>query len=90
MNFINVDKAALAHSLPLAESDQFAIYATGEQTYLLVQRHEGTQWTALRVSGDGVFRIASLLADAQRHMYKDVSARLSPRKLAELSAAHGS
>jgi hypothetical protein len=81
MNFTNVDKASLAASVPIAESDQLALYAVGEQTYLLVQRHEGTQWTALRISGDGVFRVASLLADATRHMYKDVSSRLSPKNM---------
>jgi hypothetical protein len=43
-----------------------------------VQRHEGTEWTALRISGDGVFRIAALLAEATRHLYRDVAAQLSP------------
>jgi hypothetical protein len=83
MNFTNVEKASLAELTPIAESDQLALYAIGDQTYLLVQRHEGTQWTALRISGDGVFRVSSLLTDATRHMYKDVSARLSPRNLLE-------
>ncbi len=63
---------------PLAESDQFAIYAVGDQTYLLVQRHSGTPWTAMRISGDGLFRIASLFTDATRHLYRDVAAQLSP------------
>lgn len=87
MNFTNVDKSSLAHSVPIAESDQFALYASGDQTYLLVQRHEGTEWTALRISGDGVFRVASLLADASRHMYKDVSSRLSPKNLSAAEPA---
>jgi len=84
MNFTNVDKASLATSQLISESDQLALYALGEQTYLLVQRHEGTQWTGLRLSGDGVFRVTALLADASRHMYKDVASRLSPRNLAEI------
>jgi len=62
----------------IAESDQFAIYAVGNQTYLLVQRHQGTPWMALRCSGDGLFRISALLNDAMRHLYREVSARLSP------------
>jgi hypothetical protein len=82
MTFTNVDKSTLELLEPLAESDQLALYAVGDQTYLLVQRHQGTQWTGLQVSGDGVFRFASLLADATRHMYKDVSSRLSPRNTA--------
>jgi hypothetical protein len=81
MNFTNVDKSSLTGKVPVGESDQLALYAIGDQTYLLVQRHEGTQWTALRISGDGVFRVASLLADATRHMYKDVASRLSPRNM---------
>jgi hypothetical protein len=81
MNFTNIDRTSLAGSSPIAESDQLALYAVGDQTYLLVQRHEGTQWTALRISGDGVFRVASLLADATRHMYKDVASRLSPKNI---------
>jgi hypothetical protein len=81
MNFTNVDKASLDGAVPIAESDQFALYAVGDQTYLLVQRHEGTQWTGLRISGDGVFRVASLFADATRHMYRDVASRLSPKNL---------
>jgi hypothetical protein len=82
MTFTNVEKASLAKLVPLAESDQLALYAVGDQTYLLVQRHEGTQWTGLQVSGDGVFRFASLLADATRHMYRDVASRLSPKNFA--------
>ncbi|MGA2393998.1 MAG: hypothetical protein ABSH03_11735 [Candidatus Lustribacter sp.] len=86
MDFTNIDKTSLDRSLLIAESDQLALYAVGDQTYLLVQRHEGTQWTGLRISGDGVFRVASLLAEATRHMYRDVAARLSPKNMAELAA----
>lgn len=78
MDFTKVDKTSLANSVPLAESDQFAIYAVGDDTYLLVQRHEGTDWMALRVSGDGVFRVASLLSEATRHLYRDIAAKLAP------------
>lgn len=73
-----IDVARLAGLAPIAESDQFAIYSVGDQTYLLVQRHGSTPWTAMRVSGDGLFRIASLFTDATRHLYRDVASQLSP------------
>jgi len=78
VDFTHIDKSSLAGKNPLGESEQFALYAVGDQTYLLVQRHEGTDWTALRVSGDGVFRIAALMTEATRHLYRDVAAQLSP------------
>jgi hypothetical protein len=74
----SIDKAALEGREPLAESDLFAIYAVGDQTYILVQRHHGVPWMGLRLSGDGLFRVASLLGDATRHLYREVASRLSP------------
>jgi hypothetical protein len=67
----------------IAESDQFAIYAAGNQTYVLVQRHQGTPWMALRISGDGLFRISALLNDAMRHLYREVASRLSPNRASD-------
>jgi hypothetical protein len=79
MDFIErIDRSAIAGLDPIAESDQFAIYAAGDQTYLLVQRHEGTPWMALRLSGDGLFRVSGLLVDATRHLYRNVASQLSP------------
>jgi len=79
MDFLeDVDESALEGAELLSESDQFAIYAVGGDTYLLLQRHEGTPWTALRMSGDGIFRIGGLVVDAMRHVYRDVAAQLSP------------
>jgi len=79
MDFLDdVDRKAIDGMEPLAESDQFAIYAIGSDTYLLVQRHGSTPWTALRLSGDGMFRVGSLLIDAMRHLYRDVASTLSP------------
>ncbi len=79
MNFVqDIDRAAIGDMAPVAESHQFAIYAVGDDTYLLVQRHGGTPWTGLRLSGDGIFRVGSLLVDAMRHLYRDVAADLSP------------
>lgn len=79
MDFLDhVDRAAIDGREPIAESDQFAIYAIGSDTYLLVQRHGSTPWTALRLSGDGVFRVGTLMIDAMRHLYRDVASNLSP------------
>lgn len=82
MNFIErIDRNAVEGKTPIAESDQFAIYAVGGDTYLLVQRHQGTPWTGVEFSGDGVFRVGSLLVDAMRHLYRDVASNLSPNAL---------
>ncbi len=79
MDFLDsLDRSAIDGLEPIAESDQFAIYAVGSDTYLLVQRHGSTPWTALRLSGDGMFRVGSLLMDAMRHLYRDVASNLSP------------
>lgn len=79
MDFIaTLDRSTIEGLTPIAESDQFAMYAVGDQTYLLVQRHEGTPWVALRFSGDGIFRVGALVVDAMRHLYRDVAAKLSP------------
>jgi hypothetical protein len=79
MDFIeSIDPSTVKDLEKLGESDLFVIYAVGGQTYLLVQRHNGIPWTGLRFSGDGVFRIASLLGDAMRHLYRDVASHLSP------------
>jgi hypothetical protein len=79
MDFIEaIDRSALKDLQPIAESDLFAIYPVGDQTYLLVQRHQGTPWMGLRLSGDGLFRVSSLLCDATRHLYREVASRLSP------------
>jgi hypothetical protein len=79
MNFIEqVDRAALESQAAIAESEQFAIYAVGADTYLLVQRHSAMPWTGVQLSGDGVFRVGSLLVNAMRHLYRDVASNLSP------------
>lgn len=73
-----IDPSTVAGLEPIAESDQFAIYAVGQDTYLLVQRHAGTPWMGMRLSGDGVFRIGSLLIEAMRHLYRGTASQLSP------------
>ncbi len=81
MNFVEIDPSVVAGREPIAESDQFAMYATGDGSYMLVQRHQGTAWTALQLSGDGVFRVGSLFVDAMRHLYREVASELSPVNL---------
>ena len=78
-----IDQSTFEGLEQIAESDQFVIYAAGNQTYVLVQRHQGTPWMALRISGDGLFRISALLNDAMRHLYREVASRLSPNRAAE-------
>ena len=78
-----IDRSSFEDLELIAESDQFVIYAAGNQTYVLVQRHQGTPWMALRISGDGLFRISALLNDAMRHLYREVASRLSPNRIAE-------
>lgn len=86
MDFIeSIDPSTVKDLEQLGESDLFAIYAVGGQTYLLVQRHNGVPWTGLRFSGDGVFRIASLFGDAMRHLYRDLASHLSPNYPADAS-----
>ena len=78
-----IDQSTFEDLEKIAESDQFVIYAAGNQTYMLVQRHQGTPWMALRISGDGLFRISALLNDATRHLYREVASRLSPNRAPE-------
>jgi hypothetical protein len=68
-----VDKADLEDAQCIAESGEFALYSRDRDSYLLVQRHEGTPWAAISVSGDGVFRIGSLFVGAMRHLYRNVA-----------------
>ena len=62
----------------LAESNQLAIYATGLERYLIVQRHATLPWTGLLLSGDAIFRFSELLGAAGRDLYHDVAGQLSP------------
>ena len=62
----------------VSESNQFAVYATGCDTYLLVQRHAGLPWTGMLLSGDGLFRVSGLLSEATRDLYRQVAAQRSP------------
>jgi len=72
-----VDRAELQKSRLVAESNEFAIFDSGGDTYTLVHRHEGVDWQGIAISGDGLFRVAELLARATRSLYRDVAAELS-------------
>lgn len=79
MDFItDIAPADLVGIKLLGESGQFAIYGCGQERYLLVQRHAGMPWTGLLFSGDGVFRLGGLLAEAMRDSYREMAAQLSP------------
>jgi hypothetical protein len=73
----SVDRKALENARLLAESSEYAIYDIGSDTYALVHRHEGVDWQAITISGDGLFRASELLARATRALYRDVAGDLS-------------
>ena len=74
------DRDALAGARLIAESSEFAIFDVGNDTYALVHRHEGIQWQGITISGDGLFRVAELVARATRSLYRDVALDLSKAK----------
>ena len=79
MEFVNeIAPGDLVGIRLLAESNQFAIYATGLERYLIVQRHATMPWTGLMLSGDAIFRFSELLGAAGRDLYHDVAGQLSP------------
>lgn len=73
----SIDRDTLAKGRLIAESSEFAIYDVGNDTYALVHRHEAVEWQAITISGDGLFRVAELVALATRALYRDVAAELS-------------
>ncbi|HVA38018.1 MAG TPA: hypothetical protein VNJ51_10445 [Candidatus Dormibacteraeota bacterium] len=72
-----IDRATLERAKPLAESNEFAIYQLENDTYSLVHRHAGVEWQAITLSGDGIFRVSELLAQAGRALYRDLAGDLS-------------
>ncbi len=84
MDFVpSVTEDALSKARLVAESNQFAIYAMGEETYLLVQRHASMPWTGMAFSGDGLFRVSGLISEATRDLYRELATRLSPNNRPE-------
>jgi hypothetical protein len=74
------DRAVLEKSPLVAESSEFAIYDVGNDTYALVHRHEAVAWQGVTISGDGLFRIADLLGQATRALYRNVAVELSKER----------
>lgn len=76
----NLDPGALTDDKLVAQSNEFAIYDAGNDTYVLVHRHEGVRWQGITISGDGLFRILELMVSATRRLYRDVAGDLSRSK----------
>jgi hypothetical protein len=74
---IAIDAEALEDATLIAESNEFAIYDVGSDTYALVHRHASVEWQAITISGDGLFRVLELLARATRALYRNVAVDLS-------------
>lgn len=72
-----IDAQTLEHATLIAESNEFAIYDVGNDTYALVHRHASVEWQAITISGDGLFRVLEILACATRTLYRDVAGDLS-------------
>ncbi len=75
-----IDPETLSPERLVAESNEFAIYDVGDDTYTLVHRHQAVEWQALTISGDGLFRVAELLLGATRALYRDVASDLSRQR----------
>jgi hypothetical protein len=74
------DPEHLGQGRLVAESSEFAIFDVGNDTYALVHRHEAVDWQGITISGDGLFRVAELLARATRSLYRDVASDLSKER----------
>ena len=71
------DRETLDNARLVAESSEFAIFDVGQDTYALVLRHEAVAWQGITISGDGLFRVAELIAQATRSLYRSVAGELS-------------
>ena len=76
----SIDRTTLGESRLVAESSEFAIFDVGQDTYALVHRHEAVAWQGIMISGDGLFRVAELVARATRSLYRDVASELSKER----------
>ncbi|HEY5258058.1 MAG TPA: hypothetical protein VIJ12_06720 [Candidatus Baltobacteraceae bacterium] len=74
-----IDAKALESAKLIAESNEFAIYDMSSDTYALVHRHAAVEWQAITISGDALFRIQEILAQATRTLYRDVASDLSKK-----------
>ncbi len=76
----SIDRNMLERGRLVAESSEFAIFDVGKDTYALVHRHEAVDWQGITISGDGLFRVAELVARATRSLYRGVAAELSKER----------
>jgi hypothetical protein len=76
----SIDRDMLQQGRLVAESSEFAIFDVGNDTYALVHRHEAVAWQGITISGDGLFRVAELVARATRSLYRNVAAELSKER----------
>lgn len=72
-----IDRERLQSAPLIAESNEFAIFEMGSDTYALVHRHAAVEWQGLMISGDGLFRVMELLSQATRALYRDIAGDLS-------------
>jgi hypothetical protein len=77
-----IDAKVLEDATLIAESNEFAIYDVGSDTYALVHRHAAVEWQAITISGDALFRVLEILAQATRTLYRDVASDLSKERRA--------
>jgi hypothetical protein len=82
-----INSEALEHATLVAESNEFAIYDVGNDTYALVHRHAAVEWQAITISGDGLFRVLEILARATRTLNRDVAGDLSKQRRPEPNRA---
>jgi hypothetical protein len=81
MKLVNtITPEALEQAALVAESSEFAIYDVGNETYALVHRHASVEWQAITISGDGIFRVVEILAQAARVLYRNVASDLSKQQ----------
>jgi hypothetical protein len=76
----SIDSRTLESGRLVAESSEFAIFDVGNDTYALVHRHEAVAWQGITISGDGLFRVAELVARATRSLYRNVASELSKER----------
>jgi len=76
----SIDRNMLERCRLIAESSEFAIFDVGNDTYALVHRHEAVDWQGITISGDGLFRVAELVARATRSLYRNVAGELSKER----------
>jgi hypothetical protein len=76
----SIDRSKLEGCRLIAESNEFAIFDVGNDTYALVHRHEAVDWQGITISGDGLFRVAELVSQAARSLYRDVATELSKER----------